>query len=234
MSLAADRFDQMFPVLDAGQCEAARRFASGAARTFTPGELVYDVGTRNAPAWLVIKGGLEIVRRDGLHRQSSVISLGPGQFSGEVSQLSGHGTIAAGVAGHKGCTALPFDAAHIRALMVGSAELGEIMMRAFILRRVALIQEGGSGSLLIGHPNSPDLLRIQGFLARNAYPYSVLDVATDEEARSAVERRATRKLAPVSASRPSSIRKSSTTSPWSAPGPRAWPPRSMARRKACR
>jgi thioredoxin reductase (NADPH) len=188
MSLAADRFDQMFPVLDATQCEAARRFASGAARTFAPGEQVYDVGTRNAPAWLVIEGGLEIVRRDGLHRQSSVISLGPGQFSGEVSQLSGHGTIAAGVAGDKGCTALPYDAAHIRALMVGSAELGEIMMRAFILRRVALIQGGGAGSLLIGHPNSPDVLRIQGFLARNAYPYSVLDVATDEEARSAVER----------------------------------------------
>jgi thioredoxin reductase (NADPH) len=188
MSPLSDRFDQMFPVLDANQLEAARRFASGAARTFAPGELAYDVGTRNAPAWLVLEGGLEIVRRDGLHRQSSVISLGPGQFSGEVSQLSGHGTIAAGLAGHKGCTALPYDAAHIRALMVGSAELGEIMMRAFILRRVALIQEGGSGSLLMGHPNSPDLLRIQGFLARNAYPYSVLDVATDEQARAAIER----------------------------------------------
>ncbi len=188
MSQSADRFDQMFPVLDAIQCEAARRFASGAAQTFAPGEQVYDVGTRNAPAWLVIEGGLEIVRRDGLHRESSVISLGPGQFSGEVSQLSGFGTIAAGRAGHKGCTALPYDAAHIRALMVGSAELGEIMMRAFILRRVALIQEGGSGSLLIGHPNSPDLLRIQGFLARNGYPYTVLDVTTDEQAREAVER----------------------------------------------
>jgi thioredoxin reductase (NADPH) len=72
--------------------------------------------------------------------------------------------------------------------MVGSAELGEIMMRAFILRRVALIQESGAGSLLIGHPNSPDLLRIQGFLARAGYPYSVLNVEADEEARAAVER----------------------------------------------
>jgi thioredoxin reductase (NADPH) len=188
MSLLSDRFEQMFPVLDAIQLEAARRFASGEARTFAPGDLVYDVGTRNAPAWLVLAGGLEIVRRDGLHRESSVISLSAGQFSGEVSQLSGHGTIAAGLAGHKGCTALPYDAAHIRALMVGSAELGEIMMRAFILRRVALIQEGGSGSLLIGHPNSPDILRLQGFLSRNGYPYSVLDVETDAEARSAVER----------------------------------------------
>jgi thioredoxin reductase (NADPH) len=188
MSHIADRFEQMFPVLDAIQLETARRFASGAAQTFAAGDPVYDVGTRNAPAWLVTEGRLEIVRRDGLHRESSVISLSAGQFSGEVSQLSGYGTIAAGRAGRHGLTALPYDAAHIRALMVGSAELGEIMMRAFILRRVALIQEGGSGSILIGHPNSPDLLRIQGFLARNGYPYTVLDAETDADARAAVER----------------------------------------------
>ena len=66
------------------------------ARQFAPGELVYDVGVRNAPAWLVLDGGIEIVRRDGLHRQSSVVSLGAGQFSGEVSQLAGRGTLAAG------------------------------------------------------------------------------------------------------------------------------------------
>ncbi|MDO9414451.1 MAG: FAD-dependent oxidoreductase [Pseudolabrys sp.] len=188
MSLYEERFDQMFPVLDAVSIATAKRFASGEAVTFAPGAQVYDVGERNAPSWLVLDGDLEVIRRDGLHREASVVSHTPGQFSGEVSQLSGHGTIAAGRAGPKGLTALPFDAAHIRALMVGSAELGEIMMRAFILRRVALIAEGGSGSLLIGHPNAPDLLRLQGFLARNGYPYSVLDVEADEEARAAVQR----------------------------------------------
>ena len=144
MSFAADRFDQMFPILDASQIEIAKRFASGPAQKFAPGDVIYELGARNAPAWLVLEGDLEVVRRDGLHRQASVVSHGAGQFSGEVSQLSGRGSIAAGNAGPHGCTALPFDAPHIRALMVGSAELGEIMMRAFILRRVALIQEGGS------------------------------------------------------------------------------------------
>ena len=188
MSLVDTRFDQMFPVLNAVQIETARRFASGAARRFAPGELVYDVGVRNAPAWLVLDGGLEVMRRDGLHRQTSVVLLTEGQFSGEVSQLAGRGTLAAAQAGPDGCTALPFDAAHIRALVIGSAELGEIVMRAFILRRVALIQEGGVGSLLIGRPGSPDLVRLEGFLSRNGYPYTVLDAASDEEARAAVER----------------------------------------------
>ena len=188
MSLVDTRFDQMFPVLTAAQVETARRFASGEARRFAPGELAYDVGMRNASAWLVLSGGLEIMRRDGLHRQTSVVLLTEGQFSGEVSQLAGRGTLAAAQAGPDGCTALPFDAAHIRALVIGSAELGEIVMRAFILRRVALLQEGGVGSLLVGRPGSPDLVRLQGFLSRNAYPYTVLDAASDEEARAAVER----------------------------------------------
>ena len=188
MSLVDTRFDQMFPVLKPVQIETAKRFASGAAWTFAAGEAVYDVGVRNAPAWLVLDGGLEVMRRDGLHRQTSVVLLTEGQFSGEVSQLAGRGTLAAAQAGPDGCTALPFDPAHIRALVVGSAELGEIVMRAFILRRVALIQEGGVGSLLIGRPGSPDLVRLEGFLSRNGYPYTVLDAASDEEARAAVER----------------------------------------------
>jgi len=188
MSLIETRFDQMFPVLDAVQFATARRFASGPARKFAPGEALYDVGQRNVPVWLVLEGSIEVVRRDGLHRESSVVSLSPGQFSGEVSQLAGLGTLAAGHAGPEGCTALSLDAAHIRALVIGSADVGEIVMRAFILRRVGLIQEGGAGSLLIGPPGSPDLLRLEGFLVRNGYPYTVLDANTDMAGRAALER----------------------------------------------
>ncbi|MFZ0846555.1 MAG: FAD-dependent oxidoreductase, partial [Pseudolabrys sp.] len=188
MSLVDTRFEQMFPVLNAANLATAKRFASGEPRQFAPGEMVYDVGVRNSLAWLVLDGELEVVRRDGLHRQSSVVSLNAGQFSGEISQLAGQGTLAAANAGPQGCTALPFDAAHIRALVVGSAEVGEIVMRAFILRRVGLLQEGGVGSLLIGRPGTPDLLRLQGFLSRNAYPYLVLDSETDEAGHAAVVR----------------------------------------------
>jgi len=102
MSLADTRFDQLFPVLDTPHFESAKRFASGPAQQFASGALIYDVGVRNAPSWLVLEGSIEIVRRDGLHRESSVVSLGPGQFSGEVSQLSGRGTLALGRAGPEG------------------------------------------------------------------------------------------------------------------------------------
>ncbi len=187
MTLIETRGHQMFPVLDAGQIETAKRFASGPARHFAPGETVFAAGQREAPAWLVLKGAMDVVRRDGLGRESPIVSHGPGQFSGEVSQIAGRESLAAGRAGADGCTALPFDAAHVRALMIGSAELGEIVMRAFILRRVGLIQ-GGAGSVLVGDPGSFDLVRLQGFLGRNGYPYTVLDAANDEEGRALVER----------------------------------------------
>jgi thioredoxin reductase (NADPH) len=188
MTLIETRGHQLFPVLDAGQIETAKRFASGAARDFAPGEIVFDVGQRQAPAWLVLKGSINVVRRDGLNREAAITSYGVGQFSGEVSQLAGRESLASGRAGAEGCTALPFDAAHVRALMIGSAEVGEIMMRAFILRRVGLIEEGGVGSVLVGNPGTPNLVRLQGFLGRNGHPYTVLDAANDADGRAVVER----------------------------------------------
>ncbi len=188
MSIADTRFDQMYPVFTSVQVETVRRFASGEARKFTPGEPVHDVGTRNAPAWLVLEGELAVARRDGLHRESSVVSLGPGQFSGEISQLAGQGTLSTIHAGPQGCTAIPFDPAHIRALVVGTAEIGEMVMRAFILRRIALIQDGGAGSLLIDDHELPHLIRLQDFLSRNGYPHSVLDASRHHDARAVIER----------------------------------------------
>jgi len=188
MALSDTRFEQMYPVLDAAQVDTARRFASGEARRIAPGEQLYDVGTRNVPAFLIIEGSLEIARRDGLHREASVVSMTAGQFSGEVSQLSGLGTLASARGGPDGCTVLPFDAAHVRALLIGAAELGELMMRSFILRRVGLIQGGGAGCVLIDRGDTARRLRLQGFLARNGYPCTVLDAAADDDARALIER----------------------------------------------
>ena len=188
MSIIETRGHQMFPVLDPGQIETAKRFASGPPRDFAPGETVFDVGERHAPAWLVLKGSIDAIGRDGHGRETLITTHHAGQFSGELSQLAGRQSLAIGRAGADGATAIPFDDVHVRALMIGSAEIGEVMMRAFILRRVGLIDEGRAGSTLIGTPGTPDLARIEGFLGRNGYPYTVLDPAEDLEAKALLER----------------------------------------------
>ena len=182
------REHQMFPVLTAAQMKSAARFASGPARVFAPGDQVYAIGEVGAPTWLVLAGALDVVRRDGLDHEAPLTTHGVGQFSGEVNQLAGRASIAAAHAGPDGCTALPFDAAHLRALMIGSAELGEIVMRALILRRVGLIEEGGAGTILIGTAGSPAVVRLEGFLTRSGYPNMVVDATSDTAGHALVER----------------------------------------------
>ncbi len=178
----------MFPNLTPGQIEVARRFASGGPRVFAPGEVVFDIGQKNVPVWLVLEGAIDVVRRDARGQDRPITAETPGQFSGEVSQLSGRPTLAAGRASAEGVTAIPFDPIHLRALVIGSAEVGETIMRALILRRVALLDEGGVGSILIGRPDCPVMVRLEGFLNSNGYPVTALDCTAEGEGRELIAR----------------------------------------------
>jgi thioredoxin reductase (NADPH) len=185
--LLEDRKAQLFPTLTPRQRAFAIRFASGAARRFEAGEKVFDVGDRNAGVWLIAEGGIIATRRDGLGREQLFTTCGPGQFSGEISELGGQASLAAARAAPEGCVAYPFDALHLRALVIGSAEIGEFMMRAFILRRAALLEGGSVGSVVLGEAGSPDTVRLRGLLLRNSYPHSLID-ADGPEGKVLVER----------------------------------------------
>jgi thioredoxin reductase (NADPH) len=190
MAVIDTRREQMFPTLTAPQIETARRFASGEPHQFAAGETVYEIGERDVPAWLILEGSITAIRRDGIGHEEPIVTHEAGGFSGETSQLSGHATLAAGKAGDGGCLAVPFDAAHLRALVIGSADVGETIMRAFILRRVGLIEAGpggGVGSVLLGRRDAPELVRLSGFLTRNGYPHTVI-AACEAEGRELVER----------------------------------------------
>ena len=170
MTLVETRSDQMFPVLDAAQIETAKRFASGAARISLPASTsTMSASVTRRPGWCS-RARSRSSRRDGLNHEAAITTLASANSAASSASSPGAATLAAGRAGPQGCTALPFDAAHLRALVVGSAEVGEIVMRAFILRRVGLIQEGGAGSVLVGRPGAPDLVRLQGFWPATAIP----------------------------------------------------------------
>src|SRR6202044_1740087 len=116
----------------------------------------------------LLEGSAEVFGRDGLDQEVTLHQLESGHFTGELHQLTERPTLAGALAG----------AERLRALIVGSAELGELIMRALILRRVGLL-ERGVGPVLLGRAGSADLLRLQAFLNRNAYPHLVLDCASE-------------------------------------------------------
>jgi len=177
----------MFPVLSPQQLTLVRRFGADAAERFDGGERLFSIGQRDVPSWFVLDGELEVVGQGGLSHRELLVSHGPGQFSGEIEQLAGRPSMVEGRASASGCVALRVDAAGLRALIIGSAELGETIMRALILRRAALIDAGGTGTVLIGTPDAPAMMRLRGFLVRNTYPHTVLDASADAEGRALVE-----------------------------------------------
>jgi thioredoxin reductase (NADPH) len=134
----------------------------------------------------VIISGEVVIRFHGADR-APIVTHGPGSFSGELAGLSGRPALVDGVA--KGAVSvLNIPPERLRNVLVEEAELGEKIMRALILRRVGILQEGLGGPVIIGRADNSDVLRLVGFLARNGHPRQQLDPATDPEARSVIER----------------------------------------------
>ena len=185
--LIDQRKDQIVPTLSAPQIQFALKFASGPTKRFAPNETLLDVGERDTIVWLVVEGSIIASRRDGLGREKFFASGGPGQFSGEVSDLSGQASLAVVRAGPYGCLAYPFDLPHLRSLIIGSADVGELMMRAFILRRAAFLEGENVGSVILGEAASTDTVRLRGLLTRNSYPHYLID-SNDAEGRQLIER----------------------------------------------
>jgi thioredoxin reductase (NADPH) len=184
-SLIRTRRHQIFPVL--GEGELARICPFGTLRHFAKGERLFAAGEPGPGMFVVLKGVLAINQRDGLGHVIPITRLGPGEFSAEVGQLSGKRSLVDGYAVEDLETVLvPPD--RLRALIIAEAELGERIVRALILRRVGLIEVGASGPALIGTAQSPDVLRLQGFLNRNGYPNHLVDASTDIGAATLLER----------------------------------------------
>jgi thioredoxin reductase (NADPH) len=169
---------QRFPRLRESQLETVKRFADAEPRYFEPGVSIFEMGDLGASTWFILGGSIKCYTRDGFDQEISLQELEQGQFTGELHQLGDRPSLAGAKAGRHGCTALALSPGRLRSLIVGSAELGELIMRALILRRISLL-ERGVGPVLLGRAGSADLLRLQAFLTRSAYPHLVLDCASE-------------------------------------------------------
>jgi thioredoxin reductase (NADPH) len=185
MSTLETRRDEMFPKLSPQEIDRLRRF--GTVRRYRAGEALFKTGEIRPGMFVIIAGTVAVTRRDGLGPVLPIAEEGPGDFIAEVSELSGRPSF---VDAHAvtDVETLLVPTEGLRALLIAEAELGERITRALILRRVALIETGAGGPVVIGPAGSPDVVRLQGFLARNAWPHQALDPAENRDAAALVER----------------------------------------------
>src|SRR6266852_3578993 len=180
---------QTFPVLAPDEIARMRRF--GTPCRYAAGARIYETGKPSPGMLVVLSGAIRITGRDGHGHDFPVVDHVAGAFSGELGQLSSRRSLVDAVAVGD-VDALLISPEQLHALLIAEAALGEKIMRALILRRVALIETGTGGPVLIGAASAGDVARLRNFLSRNGIPHLLLDPASDPDARAFIERYAPR------------------------------------------
>jgi thioredoxin reductase (NADPH) len=175
--------DHMFPMLTPVQL--ARIAAHGRTRQVERGEVLIQPGEQTTRFFVVTAGQVEIVRPTGTNEIVAV--LRPGQFTGEINMLSGRRGFVRIRVSESGAV-IQVDREQLLSLVQTDSELSEILLRAFILRRVEIIARGIGDVVLVGSSHSPGTLRIKEFLTRNGHPYAYVDLEHDPGAQELLDR----------------------------------------------
>ncbi len=169
------RRPQMFPTLTAAQIARIARL--GKEQALAEGELLFEQGQYGVPVHVVLEGAIEIVLpHDGV--EDPIVVHEPGQFTGEVNQLSERRTLVRGRA-KKASRVIALDLAQLKTLVQTDSELSEIFLRAYMLRRMGLLAGHQGDAIVLGSSHSAATLRLQEFLTRNGHPYRYVDVDVD-------------------------------------------------------
>jgi thioredoxin reductase (NADPH) len=183
LPITSTSIEKIFPKLTPAQI--GRIEPHGRLRAVQRGEVLVEQGDTSVPFFVVIKGELEIVRPFGTH-ETLVTVHSTGQFTGEVNTLSGRKSVFRVRATEPG-EVIELKHQQMLTLVQTDAELGGILMRAFILRRVELIAAGVGDIVLIGSTHSAGTLRIKEFLMRNGHPYSYIDLDRDSDVQNMLD-----------------------------------------------
>ncbi len=176
MSDLTSRRAQMFPPLTEAQVARVARF--GKERSLTAGEILFEQGDYGVPFYVVVEGALEVLHPLVGKVDELITVHHPREFTGEVNLLADRRSLVRGRATIP-TRVIRVEPKDFRALVQTDSELSELLMRAFILRRMGLLAGNMGDVILVGSRHSAATLRVQEFLTRNGHPYGYVDVDSD-------------------------------------------------------
>ena len=184
LAVTVSRPDRVFPTLTPEQ--VSRIASHGRRRSTIRGDVLIEIGDKAVPVFVVMSGELQALRpAEG--GDTLIVSHQAGQFSGEANMISGRralGRLRVSEAGE----VIQLDREQLLALIQTDAELSEILMRAFILRRLELIARHLGDVVVIGSAHCAGTLRAKEFLTRNGHPFQYIDLDRDREAQELLDR----------------------------------------------
>ena len=175
--MATDR-DIAFPTLRSE--DVATLELRGKVRDVHDGEILFAEGDRNVDFFVVLEGEIEIAEYSRGSRHP-VVRHQPGGFTGDVDTLSGRAVLVEGRAAGDG-RVIQFDAGGLRRVVDELPDLGAMFLKAFLMRRQLLLEQGFEGVRIIGSRFSPEAHRLRDFAYRNGIPFRWYDLETDERA----------------------------------------------------
>jgi len=175
---------QSFPVLTEAQIARIRRLSK--LRPVRKDEILFEPGDSNVPFFVLLSGAMEIVQ-PSLNGEEPIATHGPGEFTGEMTMISGRRCLVRGRVTEAG-EFLEVNGEGLRALISKDAELNDIFMRAFILRRLELIRRGQGNVIVMGSRHCAKTLELREFLTRNGHPYTFVDLDIDKTSQELLDR----------------------------------------------
>jgi len=167
-----------FPILGESQLEVLAR--RGRQRAVRAGEVLFAEGDRNFCFFVVVDGAVAIVEHSTENERLVRMHL-PGEFTGDVDMLSGRGALVTARVDKEG-TVIELGTDALRRTVDEIPELGEIIVKAFLMRRTILLSQGFEGVKILGSRFSPDSHRLRDFATRNGIPFRFIDLDSDEQA----------------------------------------------------
>ena len=178
------RMAQVNPVLAAEQIE---RIAAFGAKEVVPSDSwLFRRGQRGRDFTVVLSGSIEICDVDDHGDERVIIVHGPGQFTGELDLFTDHPILVSARTGAD-TRLVRVPRAEFHRMLAAEPDIAEIVIRAYILRRVALVRHSLAGVIVVGAAHSADTLRVQTFLTRSGYPHRMLDSEHPGEAQGMLE-----------------------------------------------
>jgi thioredoxin reductase (NADPH) len=174
----------MFPTLTPSQM--ARIATHGRERRIERGDVLVNAGDPVVPFFVVTAGQLEVIR-PGASIETMVAVHGPGQFTGEVNMLIGRRALMQTRVSESG-TVIELTRERLLGLIQTDPEVSEILMLAFIYRRLELIAQGLGDVVLVGSVHSAATLRVKEFLTRNGHPFAYIDLDRDSDVQELLDR----------------------------------------------